>query len=598
MVILKEFELNINQDSISFHSNRELVSVWYDKAKSYFRELQFEIYDEKKLNRETCSQFKVKRDDSNNKQQGEYYVLNFFCTGRTLVQTKHNQSLFLEKHIPALEKKYEVCFKIKNQKTKENNLDKLDKIKEQQIQNSPGNSTNITTSRIPHSTAALNILLPKENPQISDTTNNENTSNILHSETSPSCLHKNSNSQRTFENAEKENEHGTASNIQPREIITSLPKHQKEFNHKIETEQVKITEELNNLKEETNRKISEILEPFKKEIGLLKQENVDLKKKLEDIQKEIQNKGILKEETRGLNKKLEDILKAQKRCNLNSDNNKKDNNNIKSLSEIKLEHEKLLSSLKNNFKTELEKLITNVNDNKLDIEKLEENYLKSAKTIQDIEEYLNSAEDTWIKVPCSNTNKTHVTTEHNNINNQNQEKDCFKLVIFGDSIVTRIKPEAIMKCDENRAINLSKRGGKVKDVYKQIEYFKEEYKSTKVENVIVHVGSNHIPRESPKDIVKKLCKLLQRVKAEFSNAKIFFSGILLKFGYDYFDAINFINEEVFNFCETIGIYFIFHNKFCQDGLKTLFWTDKIHPNSKGLKQLAFDFIDNLRYQKI
>ena len=52
--------------------------------------------------------------------------------------------------------------------------------------------------------------------------------------------------------------------------------------------------------------------------------------------------------------------------------------------------------------------------------------------------------------------------------------------------------------------------------------------------------------------------------------------------------------------ETNGIYFINHNSFTFNHKlnESFFWKDKIHINRKGLRQLAFDFIDNVRYQRI
>lgn len=58
-MLLKEFDLNNNQDSMYFHSIREPVPAWCKKAKTYFHENELEIQDEKKLNRETWSLFKV-----------------------------------------------------------------------------------------------------------------------------------------------------------------------------------------------------------------------------------------------------------------------------------------------------------------------------------------------------------------------------------------------------------------------------------------------------------------------------------------------------------------------------------------------------------
>ena len=48
------------------------------------------------------------------------------------------------------------------------------------------------------------------------------------------------------------------------------------------------------------------------------------------------------------------------------------------------------------------------------------------------------------------------------------------------------------------------------------------------------------------------------------------------------------------------MYFINHNSFAFNHKRNekLFWKDKIHTNRKGLRQLAFDFNDNIRYQRL
>ena len=91
------------------------------------------------------------------------------------------------------------------------------------------------------------------------------------------------------------------------------------------------------------------------------------------------------------------------------------------------------------------------------------------------------------------------------------------------------------------------------------------------------------------------------VKSDFQNTLVYFSGILPKLGSDVFESINYINETIFNLCEaTNGMYFINHNSFAFNHKinESLFWKDKILTNRKGLRQLAFDFIDNIRYQRI
>ena len=71
------------------------------------------------------------------------------------------------------------------------------------------------------------------------------------------------------------------------------------------------------------------------------------------------------------------------------------------------------------------------------------------------------------------------------------------MVIIGDSITKLIVLNQIIKCNEHEATNLSQSGAKVKDIYCQVEHFKNTYKESKVENIMIHFGTNHIQRESP-----------------------------------------------------------------------------------------------------
>ena len=55
----------------------------------------------------------------------------------------------------------------------------------------------------------------------------------------------------------------------------------------------------------------------------------------------------------------------------------------------------------------------------------------------------------------------------------------------------------------------------MKDIYRQVDRFKNNHKGSKVENMVIHVRTNHIQRESSGDSSRKICKLLQKVKSNF-----------------------------------------------------------------------------------
>ena len=75
---------------------------------------------------------------------------------------------------------------------------------------------------------------------------------------------------------------------------------------------------------------------------------------------------------------------------------------------------------------------------------------------------------------------------------------------------------------------VSQSEAKVKKIYRQVERFKNNHKGSKVENIVIHVGTNNIQRECPRDSSRKIHKLLQKVKSDFQNTEVYFSGILPK----------------------------------------------------------------------
>ena len=91
MVALKDYKLSVNLESTSFQIKKENVDAWYKRTRNYFENQNFTIFEERKVNRDLCSQFKVKQDVSS-----EYYVINFYASGRTLINSKRRKEL-LEK---------------------------------------------------------------------------------------------------------------------------------------------------------------------------------------------------------------------------------------------------------------------------------------------------------------------------------------------------------------------------------------------------------------------------------------------------------------------------------------------------------------------
>lgn len=84
------------------------------------------------------------------------------------------------------------------------------------------------------------------------------------------------------------------------------------------------------------------------------------------------------------------------------------------------------------------------------------------------------------------------------------------------------------------------------------------------------------------------------------ESTIYFSGIIPKFGSQSFRTINFINREIQNLCSSIrNMYFVSHLTFTRHGdlSHEMYRADKIHTNNKGLRQLAWDFMDAVLYKR-
>ena len=91
LVVLKWYKLSVNQESILFHTKRELINSWLSTARYYLKNIIFEVTEIKLLNKDTYQQFKAHQE-----QDGEEsYVLTFFSTERIMINSKmHRQEMF------------------------------------------------------------------------------------------------------------------------------------------------------------------------------------------------------------------------------------------------------------------------------------------------------------------------------------------------------------------------------------------------------------------------------------------------------------------------------------------------------------------------
>ena len=623
---LKDFELSVNQESVSFQTKKDLINTWLAISRSYFKNNGFEVTDIKLLNNDKCQQFKAQQNHGT-----ENYVLNFYTTGRVVIQTKSNRNELLEIRIPALENLFEKNFKIKqgtpkavtnNNTTKDNGTNQCvsDDIKNKEKENMALEENNSESNKVSERDRAIDV---ENNTVIEarsvsekevDLTNVNNISNVTSTNESST---ETTEQQPEVNNKTQTLNNNNETNYQPRQIITIQPKQQKEFNDKIEAEQTRITEEftkLNNivnsshqtLRDEINHtrtlqnenlvtsiidKVkNELRNEFKKEHELLKADMQSLvndiyrkyNAKIEQLEKEI---NLAKQENANLR---EHIVNRNGQIDNDAVNdNVKIQESISTITEQQQEHQVKI-------KLDLEKLEKEL---KIHQEKVTE-HLQTEKNIE------KSLTELWniVQSPDTEIREWFTVGKNGKVLKENQHKnkdDHINLVIFGDSIVKYIKAHKIAKSEEEKSINYAHSGARIRDIYDQIKKFKTDHPSAVANNVILHVGTNHLSRDEPKDLIAKLSKVLQYLRNLLPNTNIFFSGILPKIGNFLADKIDSINRAVFSFClQRRNFHFIQHTMFAtKDGgvVEELFRNDRVHTNGRGLRQLARNFINAVRY---
>ena len=91
---------------------------------------------------------------------------------------------------------------------------------------------------------------------------------------------------------------------------------------------------------------------------------------------------------------------------------------------------------------------------------------------------------------------------------------------------------------------------------------KKDHGDSSLKSIIIHVGTNHLPRDNPVDMANKIWRLMIHTSKEFPNTLIYFSAILPKFNRSFNSMINCVNNEVFSLClDNQKSEFIQHSNF-------------------------------------
>ena len=104
LVVLKWYKLSVNQESILFHTKRELINSWLSTARYYLKSIIVEVTDIKLLNKDTYQQFKAHQEQD--REESYALIFFFFSTERIVINAKMHRQKMLQTRIPALENLY------------------------------------------------------------------------------------------------------------------------------------------------------------------------------------------------------------------------------------------------------------------------------------------------------------------------------------------------------------------------------------------------------------------------------------------------------------------------------------------------------------
>ena len=193
----------------------------------------------------------------------------------------------------------------------------------------------------------------------------------------------------------------------------------------------------------------------------------------------------------------------------------------------------------------------------------------STKTIQAENEELSSV-----------TNETLDLNETGSI-----EKNKHDLLIIGDSLVHGLDTSSLNPGGDITIECVP--GARPDDL---VAKFRELSKTESYRRIVVHAGTNMIPKFSPEHVADKITSCLEMVREISPRSKVTFSAVLPKEGPHLLAGINLINERVFrsglcgHFKTRYG--FINHSDFFSNrGIVngSLFKRDNLHLSDIGIK---------------
>lgn len=212
------------------------------------------------------------------------------------------------------------------------------------------------------------------------------------------------------------------------------------------------------------------------------------------------------------------------------------------------------------------------------------------KRFEKLEQSLLTRDNTILEL----TQKIDLLTLANNQNDleQSQNEEHVKserdLLVIGDSLIRHLD-ESALNPGGDTTINCIP-GGRPNDV---AEEFRKIAKTEKYKRIIVHIGSNMIPRYTPSFCANKIIECMDIVKKLAPDSQVAYSCVLPKIGNHLLPGINFVNEKVVG-SSRFGpprrkFGFIQHEPFFCDSTghvdAGLFGRDGLHLSTRGISAL-------------
>ena len=165
-------------------------------------------------------------------------------------------------------------------------------------------------------------------------------------------------------------------------------------------------------------------------------------------------------------------------------------------------------------------------------------------------------------------------------------------LIAGDSIIKHFGVDNLGEGYENELLCIP--GARAHKVHRAIL---NHVKGAVPNDLVFHAGTNHIPQQTPDEVVTDLTSTLMQLQLDLPETKIHFSAILPKFDPYYNRGIRYINQRILALCKIHGMGFIHHRGFLHRNgdlnekffSPTEWWQwEPLHPSHDGVRALESD----------